>query len=396
MTTLTLTPNDLDFSKVHENLRSYVDRDILPGVSSAVVKGQDLLDIFATGHADIEGGIALRTDHIVRLHSTTKLFVTTAIMMFLEEGKLDLDDPIDKWMPQLGSRKVLVPGATDASQVEDANGPIRIRHLLSHTAGLTYGLFDPGTVAYALYNERGVNTLEEPLSAMIDALADLPLTYQPGTSWEYSVATDVLGHLVELISGMSLGDFLQARIFGPLGMKDTGFYVKPGDEDRFSKVYLGADLTEPMKPGLTESPGLFAADYSKPPVRHSGGGGLVGTLEDTILWMRSFLPGGHALIKPETFKAMRQNQIADGKDLSLLGIDVPGTGFALGGALKNTVTPGEPDAMVGEFHWGGVAGTHWWINPEMGVAALAFTQREMAFWHPFYAEFKRDVYEAMT
>lgn len=396
MTNLTLTPNDLDFSKVHEDLRSYVDREILPCVSCAVLKGQDLVDLFATGHADIAGDIPLRTDHIMRLHSTTKLFVTTSIMMFMEEGKLELDDPIDKWIPQLGNRKVLIAGATDASQVEDANGPITIRQLLSHTSGLAYGLFDPGTVTFNQYQEKGVNVLDKPLSAMIDALEDIPLAYQPGTSWEYSVATDVLGHLVEIISGMTLGDFFEARIFTPLGMKDTGFYLKPGTEDRFTKIYLGADMLEPMKPGLSESPGLFAADYSKTPIRHSGGGGMVGTIEDIVLWMRSFLPGGHALLKPETIRAMMQSQQPDGQTFSLFGMEVPLTGFGLGGAVKFAAGPGEKDAVVGEYHWGGVAGTHWWINPALGIAGLTFTQREMAFWHPFSSEFKTNVYEVMA
>lgn len=396
MTNLTITPNELDFSKMHSSLQSFVDKEILPCASSAVLRGQDLLDIFATGHADIEGDIPLRTDHIMRLHSTTKLFVTTAIMMFVEEGKVNLDDPIDKWIPQLGNRKVLIVDATDRSQVEDAGGPITVRQLLSHTSGLAYGLFDPGTVTFEAYQAAGVNNLETSLTAMMDTLKDIPLAWQPGTSWEYSVATDVLGHLVELISDMTLGEFFEARIFKPLGMKDTGFYLKPGIEDRLTKIYLGTDMMDPLKPGLSESPGLFAADYSKPPVRHSGGGGMVGTLDDIILWMQSFLPGGHALLKPETIKAMQQSQLPDGKTFGLFGMEVPSTGFGLGGAVKFAANPGESEAVVGEYHWGGVGGTHWFINPAMGVAGLAFTQREMAFWHPFYAEFKQNFYEVMT
>jgi CubicO group peptidase (beta-lactamase class C family) len=381
---------------MHADLQDFVDKEILSCASSAVLKGQDLLDIFTTGHADIEGDIALRTDHIMRLHSTTKLFVTTAIMMFVEEGKVSLDDPIDKWISQLGNRKVLIAGATDRAQVEDAGGPITIRQLLSHTSGLAYGLFDPGTLTFEAYQAAGVNNLEAPLTAMMDTLKDIPLAYQPGTSWEYSVATDVLGHLVELISDMTLGDFFETRIFKPLGMKDTGFYLKPGTEDRLAKIYLGADMMDPLKPGLSESPGLFAADYSKPPVRHSGGGGMVGTLDDIILWMRSFLPGGHALLKPETIKAMQQSQLPGGKTFGLFGMEVPSTGFGLGGAVKFAANPGESEAVIGEYHWGGVGGTHWFINPALGVAGLAFTQREMAFWHPFYAEFKQNFYEVMA
>lgn len=397
MTDMTVTANDFDFSKVHDNLQSFIDKEILPCASSAILRGQDLLDVFTAGHADIDNDVSLRTDHIMRMHSTTKLFTTTSIMMLIDEGKLALDDTIEKWMPQLANRKVLKPGATNVSQIEDANGPITLRQLLSHSAGLTYGVFDPGTLIFDLYQERKVNDIDAPLSAMIDALEGLPLVYQPGTSWEYSVATDVLGHLVELISDMSLAEFFEARIFTPLGMTDTGFHLKTGDAARFAKVYLGADLAEPLKPGLTESPGLFPMDYSRPPVRHSGGAGLLSTLPDIISWIRSFLPGGHALLKPETIQLMMQNQLAKDVNVNFVGLgEVPGTAFGLGGAIKLSTIPGELEAMTNEYHWGGVAGTHWWINPDLNIAALVFTQREMAFWHPFYAEFKRGVYEAMT
>lgn len=396
-TDMTAVQSTLDFGKVHSTLQSYVDRDLLSGVSSAILKGQDLVDIFTTGYADIEGGIEINRDHLFRIFSNTKLVTTTAIMMLFEDGKIELDDPIEKWIPQLGNRKVLKPGATDASDVEDAERPISIRHLLSHSSGLTYGLFDPGSVAYTLYQDAGVNDPSTPLSVMMDTLEALPLVFQPGTSWEYSVATDVLGHLVEIISGKSLDEFFAARIFDPLGMVDTGFHRPESDRPRLAKIYLGASMEEPMKTGLTESPGLMSFDHFAPPIRPSGGGGLVSTLPDMVALIRSYMPGGRDLLKRETIDMMMTNQLA--KDVNvqfpMFGA-VSGVTFGLGGALKEQPAPGEPESAIGEFQWGGVAGTHWWINPQTNIAALTMTQREMAFWHPFSADFKREVYAAMA
>ncbi len=396
-TNMSVLDDTLDFEKVHSTLQSYVDRELLSGVSCAILKGQDLVDVFATGHADIEGGETLGMDHLFRVFSNTKLVTTTAIMMLFEDGKIELDDPIEKWIPQLGNRKVLKPGATDASDVEDAERSISIRHLLSHSSGLTYGLFDPGSVAYALYQDARVNDPSTPLSVMMDALEPLPLVFHPGTSWEYSVATDVLGHLVEVISGKSLGDFFAARIFDPLGMIDTGFHRPESDRPRLAKIYLGASMEEPMKTGLTESPGLMSFDHFAPPIRPSGGGGLVSTLPDMVALIRSYMPGGRDLLKRETIGMMMTNQLA--KDVNvqfpMFGA-VSGVTFGLGGALKEQPAPGEPESAIGEFQWGGVAGTHWWINPQTNIAALTMTQREMAFWHPFSADFKREVYTAMA
>lgn len=397
MTEITVIDNTCDFVKVHATLQSYVDREILSGVSSAILKGQDLVDVYATGHADIEGSVPISTDHLFRIYSNTKLVTTTAIMMMLEAGKLALDDPIEKWLPQLRHRKVLKAGATDAGDVEDAAGSITIRHLLSHSSGLSYGVFDPDTLIYSLYQERVVNNPAALLSKMIDALEGLPLLFHPGTSWEYSVATDVLGHLVELISGMRLEDFFRTRIFEPLDMVDTGFHVPERDRARLAKLYLGASMEEPMKSGLTESPGLMPLDYFQPPVRQSGGGGLVSTLPDIVALIRSYMPGGRELLRRETINMMMTNQLADRVTVRFPTFgEVPGTAFGLGGAVKMQPAPGEPESAIGEFNWGGVAGTHWWINPGLNIAAVNFTQREMGFWHPFSADFKREVYAAMV
>ena len=234
-------------------MQRYVDGNILSGVSSAVLVGRDLVDVNCIGWADKEAQTPLRADHIFRVFSNTKLVTSCAALLLLEEGKFKLDDPIENYIPQLGNRKVLRPGAASLDDTEPARNSITIRHLMSHSAGLSYGFFDPGTVIFKAYNERGVLNPTTTLAQMVDVLAGLPLIYHPGTSWEYSVAIDVLARLVEVVSGQPFDRFIQSRIFGPLGMADTGFVVPEKDLGRLVAFYVGADLMEPMKPGLTRN-----------------------------------------------------------------------------------------------------------------------------------------------
>jgi CubicO group peptidase (beta-lactamase class C family) len=268
---------------------------------------------------------------------------------------------------------------------------------LSHSAGLSYGLFDPGSVIFTAYNERKVLNPATPLSGMIDALADIPLTYQPGTSFEYSVAIDVIARMVEVISGQPFDKFIQSRILGPLGMVDTGFVVPEKDRGRFVAYYAGADLMDPMKPGLTRTDNSpYPGAYLKPVPRFNGGGGLVSTLPDMVALIRSLLPGGPNLLKPETLALLTDNQLADGVWLrfAMMG-ELKGKAYGLGGGLILQPSPiDHPDAQ-GEIYWGGVAGTQWWISPKRNMAGVMMAQRQMAFIHPFSFEFKRLSYEAV-
>jgi len=207
-------------------MAKYVDGDLLSGVSSAVLVGRDLVDVHCAGFADIEAKTPMAVDHIFRVFSNSKLVTSMAALMLYEEGRFDFDDAIEEYLPQLGNRQVLRPNATDPDDREVAATSITIRHLMTHTSGLSYGLFDPNALITKLHADAGVHNPLTPLSGMINALEGLPLVFHPGRGWEYSVATDVLGRLVEVISGMSLDAFFTARIFEPLGMADTGFSVR--------------------------------------------------------------------------------------------------------------------------------------------------------------------------
>lgn len=386
-----------DFGATHAALRRYVDADLLAGVSSAVLVGRDLVDVHCTGWADREAKVELREDHLFRVFSNTKLVTSIAVLLLHEEGRIGLDDAVERFLPQLAQRRVLKPGAASINDTEPARGPITIRHLMSHSAGLSYGLLDPGTTIFQAYTERKILGPSTTLAEMVDALAGLPLVFHPGTAWEYSIATDVLGRVVEVASGQRFDAFLQSRILDPLGMADTGFVVPEAKRARLAAYYAGADLLDPMKPGLTRADDApYPRAYLSAVPRLSGGGGLVSSLHDMVALVRSLLPGGPALLKPGTIAQMMTNQLPDGVCIQFprLGV-IAGKGYGLAGAVTLAPSPMEPAGAAGEFQWGGLAGTHWWISPRQNLAGLLMTQRVLAFWHPFSFDFRQQVYRAV-
>ena len=394
---LKVTAAGYDFKPAQAAMQRYIDNDLLSGISWAVLSGRDLIDVNCVGWADKEAQTPLRTDHIFRAFSNTKLVTSCAALLLYEEGKLGLDDPIERFISQLGNRKVLRPGATSLDDTEPAKSSITIRQLLSHSSGLSYGFFDPGTAIYKALNERGVHNPMTTLADMVNVLADMPLIYQPGTSWEYSLATDVVSRLVEVVSGQSFGAFIKTRIFDPLGMVDTGFFVPEKDHGRLVAYYAGADIMAPMKPGLTRidnSP--FPGAYLKPITRLSGGGGLVTTMPDMVALIRSLLPGGPTLLKPGTITQMMTNQLPEGQWIRFATLgEQPGRAFSLAGGLILEPGPFDHADAAGELYWGGVGGTQWWISPRRNMAGVMMAQRYMSFTHPFSFEFKRLTYEAI-
>jgi CubicO group peptidase (beta-lactamase class C family) len=395
MEDIKVTAAGYDFRPAHAAMQRYVDGNLLSGFSSAVLVGRDLVDVSCIGWADKEARVPLRVDHIFRIFSNTKLITSCAALLLFEDGRFQLDDPIERFIPQLANRRVLRPGATSLDQTEPAVRPITIRHLLSHSSGLSYGLLDPGTLIFKAYNERKVNNPATTLAEMIDVLADLPLAYHPGTSWEYSVAIDVLARLVEVISGQRFDAFIQSRILGPLGMVDTGFVVS--DRNRLVAYYAGGDPVDPMKPGLRRADALpYPGAYLRPVPRQAGGAGLVSTLPDMVALIRSLLPGGRTLLKPDTIELMMTNQLPEGVWIRFAAFgEIRGRGHGLAGALILEPSAFDHQDARGELFWGGRAGTQWWISPRANTAGLIMTQRETAFAHPFAVEFKRLAYEAV-
>ena len=386
-----------DFSAAHAVLQREVDQQRLPGVSAATLRDGELIDLFCTGQADVEAGTALRPDHIHRAFSNTKLFASVLALMLADEGHYGLDDPIKAWIPALGQLQVLRPGALAITDTEPLQRDITIRHLLSHQAGFSHGVFDPGTVIYNAYLASGVRRPDTTLAQEMDLLATLPLCFQPGEGWEYSTGIDVLARLAEIVTGQSFGAALQSRIFGPLGLFDTGFVLRPDQVPRLAALYRG-DLVDVLKPGLqrlndTPWPGA----YLQPVPRESGAGGLFTTQADMLGLLRQLLPGRPSLLKPATLAAMFVDQLPAERSVQFFARGaVPSLGFGLGGAHARRASSIQPEAAVGELQWGGLAGTHWFVSPATGLAGVLMTQRFMGFWHPFWFEYKRALYAALA
>ena len=390
-----------NFSEMHQRMQFYVDAGILPCCATAVFKGTDLVDHQTFGFMDLETREPLRDDAIYRMASNTKLVTSVALMMLQEEGLFELDDPLAKFIPEFGELQVLEPDATTAADVHPAKNLISIRHLLSHSAGLSYGFVEPDSVIDQCYLNGGVNGLGEKdidLEELCAGIAKLPLAFEPGTSWRYSFATDVCARLVEVLSGQSFDAFLRQRIFDPLGMVDTDFWVPQEKAHRLITMYSPEDLFDPMKPGLNKADDVITGPYRARPKMLSGGGGLVSTVADYSAFLRMIVNEGEwsgaQLLKPETLRLMRSNHLADGVQVAFPMWAMPGTVFGLGFAVKNKLQPNDPPAALGEYHWGGLAGTHSWMAPEADLTGFCLTQRMPGFWHPFSSDFRSLTYAA--
>ena len=392
MTALSVKPTDLNYSPLRDAMTRLVDEQIIPCASWALLQGRDLVDVQCVGWADIEGRTALREDHIFRIFSNTKLVTSICALQLVEAGKLGLDDPVARYLPMLQDLPVLLPGARSIHETEPQRNPITIRHLLSHSAGFTLGLFDTGTPLFDAYTERGIRSPEKTAQQMIDQLAQIPLLFQPGTGWEYSsVATDIVARIIELIEGQPIDQVMARRIFEPLGMADTGFVVPAEQASRLVAYYAGASEIEHWKPGLTRIDAEpYPGAYLKPMPRVSGGGGLVSTLPDWVALVRALIPGGSTILRPETIALMMANQLPAEQRI---GFDrtgeFTGCGYGLAGACVTGPVPADAHYRAGETWWGGAAGSRWWINPSRNEAGVFMTQRKLGFWHPLFGRFRQ-------
>lgn len=385
------------YARLHDALRSQVDQGFLAGVSTALIAGRDVVDRFVYGLADREASVPLRPDHLMRVFSNSKLVTSCAVLLLCEAGHIGLDDPIERYVPELGQRQVLRPGAQDIRDVVPARTAITVRHLMTHTSGLSYGMFDPGTVLFDAYQKAQVMSPHRDLAGMMSVLATLPLAFEPGTQWEYSVASDVLGRLVEVVSGERFSAFLARRIFEPLGMVDTAFRVPPDQASRLCALYGGVDFFDPVKPGLVrldDKP--YPGAYLQAAIRESGGGGLVSTLEDMVRLVQSLMPGGPTLLRPDTLQQMGTNQLAPGLHVQFPNMpNHPGRVFGLGSSVLESPGPYDPPNAVGEISWGGLAGTTWWFNPRLRVGGVLMTQRYYGFGNPYTFLFRKLAYELL-
>tara|TARA_R110002072_G_scaffold46082_6_gene127905 strand:- start:7795 stop:9012 length:1218 start_codon:yes stop_codon:yes gene_type:complete len=400
---LDIKPTQLNLSAMHERMQWYVDEEMIPFCTTLVMEGTDIVDLKTFGSMDGGDGRALQPDTIYRMYSNTKIVTSVAAMMLWEAGKFDLDDPLEKFIPDFANLQVLKADASSIEDTEPANSSITIRQLLSHTSGLSYGFIEPESIIDKAYIEGGVNALAtngQTLAGLCEALGKQPLVFQPGTFWRYSLATDVTARLIEVISGQAFDEYLKEHIFQPLGMLDTDFYVPEEKQDRFSTMYRPEDFLDPLAKGLVKADDPVEGSYSKPNTFLSGGGGLCSTVLDYIKLIQLIVNNGEwqgtRLLKTETLDLMRTNQLPEGVVVNFPMWDMPGTTFGLGFALKEQPGEGEPEGAIGEYHWGGMAGTHSWMSPGTGITAMCMTQRMPGFWHAFSHDFKQLVYQAYS
>lgn len=384
---------------MHKAIQQYVDDNLLAGASAVVLKDNQPVDYKTWGHADIESGRPIEEDTIFRIYSNTKIITAVAAMILYEEGRFALDDPLEKYLPALANRVALKPGSTDLDDTEAARSKPTVRQVMCHNAGFSYGFLQESPVD-AKYNELNMMQPDSTLEDMVEKLSTIPLAYQPGARWQYSVSSDILARLVEVWSGQTFIEFLKARIFDPLQMVDTDFYVPEAKHARLATNYAPVTPMQPMAPGLNVAPDVLVGGYLKPKRFMSGGGGLVSTLPDYTRFIRMLVAEGELdgarILKPETVALMHTNQLPQGVGVQLPNWVMPDTVFGIGLAIKTAPREGEPKEAIDEFHWGGMAGTHSWISPRAGLAALIFTQRLPGFWHPFSHDFKRLVYAAVV
>lgn len=362
-------------ARIDTLLERAVRRGAIAGAVSLVARNGRVVALDTVGFQDIARGVPMRSGTIFRIASMSKAITSAAAMILVEEGRLRLDDAIARYIPGFAEAMVATKGA-----LVDARRPITIHDLLTHRSGITYGFIDDGAVGDA-YRAAGISDgMEqngEPLAANVGRLAKLPLVAQPGAGFHYGLSTDVLGRVIEIVSGRTLAEFLEERLFAPLGMDDTGFYVEDGALDRLAVPYTrsGGDTLRPVREverfGNLSLPGQ---GYRGSRVYFSGGSGLASTAGDYARFLQMVLNGGELdgvrVLAPKTVELMTVDATADMKP-GPLGA---GSGFTLGFEVLTDVGLAGRYGSVGTISWTGIYGTSFWADPEEGLIGVLMLQ----------------------
>ena len=368
-------------ARIDRHFEGYVEQKKLAGWHIALSRRGQLVHSSTTGHRDIAADLPFTDDTLVRMFSMTKPITSVAAMMLYEEGAFELKSPISKWLPEFANTRVYRSGSHLAPVTDPLVEPIRVWHLLTHTSGLTYG-FHNTHVTDAIYRRRGFEWGNPPgvdLAACCALWADMPLAFQPGTEWNYGVSTDVLGRLVEVVSGMTLDEFFRTRIFEPLGMSDTDFHVHDDAIDRFAALYVRNPAT--------------------------GEAVLVGTAGDYLRFAHMLLNKGELdgvrLLGSRTVDYMTRNHLPGGADLEQFArplfaeTSFDGMGFGLGFSVVLDAAENKVMRSEGEYSWGGAASTIFWVDPANEIVALFLTQLLPSSTYPIRPELNQLVQQAL-
>ena len=376
----------------------YVEPGLLPCALLLVARRGELVHKSVLGHASLERRQPLAEDTIFRIYSMTKPVTSVAFMMLVEEGRLALDDRVERWIPSWRDLAVYQSGVPGAFVTRPPDAPMRVIDLLRHTSGLTYG-FQQRTAVDAAYRSLGLDTFKaESLETFVDALGSVPLEFSPGTAWNYGVSTDVVGHLVSVAAGVPFDEFVRDRILQPLGMHDTGFHVPEAKLGRFADCYVRS-ASGALAPAAPQ-------DYRTPPRAPSGGGGLVSTGADYLRFCEMLRRGGELdgvrLLGPKTLSLMRANHLPGGSDLADLSVSMfseatyQGVGFGLGFAMTTDPVRCGISSSPGEYWWGGMASTAFWVDPVDDVCVVFMTQLIPSSTYPIRRELRTMVNAAIV
>ena len=402
---VTATPESVGFSRdrledIRTWMQGYVDEGKLPGAMTMISRHGEVFFLECVGKSDPESGLEMQVDTVFRIYSMTKPIVSVGLMVLFEAGLLALDDPLSEYLPVFRDMEVYRSGQGEAIQTEKARSPISIRQLLTHTSGFGYGVFDDTPLA-SLYKSRQVEFYPDdgPLEDVVLRLAELPLLFHPGSRWNYGVSTDVLGHVIEVVSGQALDVFLTKRVFEPLGMPDTGFRLPRHNLGRFSALYE-ATPADPMQLADPREGSVYGNEVTT----LSGGAGLLSTASDYFRFTEMIRRSGQGpegpLLRPETVADMTRNQLPG--DLASMGqgtfneMHYDGIGFGLGFSI--VIDPNAVDyaCAVGEVAWGGLASTAFWVDPTNDLTVSFFTQLAPSDLYPIRWDLRNLVYQALT
>lgn len=363
----------LELRNVDALLRPLVASGELPGVAYAILRGGHVIARNWLGWADREAREPLGPRHLYRIFSGTKLVTSCAVLQLVERHRLGLDDPIGEYLPQLANLRALRPASLSLDETETAQ-PVRIRHLLTHTAGFSYAFLKQQPLA-AAYAAARISDPAVDLAGMVDALSRLPLAFQPGTAWNYSVATDVLGRLLEVVSGQSLDACLHRQVLEPLGLRETFFQVPPSHAGRLAALYESDPDSAPK--ALRRADHIpYPGAYRRPARRLNAGGGLVSSLQDIAKLLGALQCGGGPLLRSGSMPLVMQNQLAPGQWIGFPDTPVmPGRGHSFAASVTVRSRAWDGASAPGDLQWGGLAGTRWLISPSRSLAIVLMTQR---------------------
>jgi CubicO group peptidase (beta-lactamase class C family) len=389
----------------------YLDTGRFPGFSLLISRRGEIAHLSTQGYRNVETKAPMEADSIVRIYSMSKPITSVAMLSLYEEGRFRLDDPVSRFIPSWSDLKVWADGSPRSYTTSFPEREMTIRDLFTHTSGLTYGFMARHPVD-ALYRRSGLDD-DHKLEDWVEILGRLPLLFSPGTRWSYSVATDVLGRLIEIISGQPFDQFLAQRIFEPLGMHDTSFHVGDEDADRFAASYAVPSLSPfPLPEGAAGSD-MVMIDDGGPTTTYraqrnflSGGGGLTSTLGDYHRFTQMLLQGGALdgarVLGRKTIEYATSNHLAGGQDLAAMGQAVfsetnyDGIGFGLGFSVVLDPSAAQVITSPGEYAWGGAASTLFWVDPVEELTVIGLTQLMPSSAYPIRQELKPLVYGALV